>query len=450
MIKLFLIILILIGTLILVSEAYIFLNASYIVPVLIILYIVINIWYLYKFRKNKLFCYELLFALSFFCCSFLTQFVYPLLDSWQSRIFVDSDLIIIKTYLVCFIGYCCYLLPLTFQSNAHTISYSTLKFNNKSVQLSNIISFLFIVLFYVMGGSSLLTLYSSMDTLDSLSNRFSGWGQYLGYAQLAYVISVIINLASDRIRTKNLISLIKELPKLFLINSVLLVGPLLMSGLRSGALEVIIPFLMVYGFSIKQLKFKHIAIILGIFFVVMQIIGLTRTGDSLDSTSISFITYVRDFIPANAANTYLIDYVDRHGPTMGGNMILPILSIVPFLQSFYLALFSDAAIAPMSSSFFTSSFDSWSGLGTGMIGDIYYTFGFIGVLLLMFIYGFFLRTLYCSRKRSSFAILVLLTGNAIFAPRVEYSYMIRTIVWGALLMYIIISLTKNKTILDEH
>ena len=444
MLKLFLMVIILAGNMILMSKSHFFLNISYIVPIVILLYFVINIWYLYKYRRNKLFCFELLFALSFFCCSFLTPFVYPMLDSWQSRIFIHSDFIISKTYLVCFLGYCSYLLPLTFQSNIHIEYYSTLKFNNKSVQFTNIITFLFIVLFYIMGGSSLLTLYSSMDTLDSLSNRFSGWGQYLGYAQLAYIISVIINLGSDRIYTKNFISLIKVLPKLFLFNSMLLVVPLLLSGLRSRALEVIIPILMVYGFLIRQLTFKDIALILGITFVVMQIIGLTRTGDSLDSTNISFITYVRDFIPANAANTYLIDYADRHGPTMGGNMILPILSIVPFLQSFYLAIFTDVAIDPMSSSFFTNSFDSWSGLGTGIIGDLYYTFGLIGVLILMFLYGFFLRMMYCSKKRSAFAVLVLLTGNAIFAPRVEYSYMIRTIVWGALLLYIIISLTNNK------
>lgn len=74
----------------------------------------------------------------------------------------------------------------------------------------------------------------------------------------------------------------------------------------------------------------------------MVYIGLTRSGDvggDLGKDSL-FLTFVYDFVSANGANSFLIDYVDKYGTTGGSNMILQAASIVPFLQSIILLFIS--------------------------------------------------------------------------------------------------------------
>lgn len=68
------------------------------------------------------------------------------------------------------------------------------------------------------------------------------------------------------------------------------------------------------------------------------------------------------------------------------------------------------------------------GLGTALIGDIYYSFGIIGVVVLMFLIGLLVNKL--SRTHNSpyaMALLIVLAGNALFSPRVEYCYILRSL-----------------------
>ena len=63
----------------------------WLIPVTILLYVVENMVYLYKYRRDQLLCFEFFFSIAFFLCSFLTPFVFPLLDSYQGRAFVDTE-----------------------------------------------------------------------------------------------------------------------------------------------------------------------------------------------------------------------------------------------------------------------------------------------------------------------------------------------------------------------
>lgn len=74
-------------------------------------------------------------------------------------------------------------------------------------------------------------------------------------------------------------------------------------------------------------------------------------------------------------------------------MLLQLASIVPFMQSFILLFIPRSSLALSSSTMFTNSFmdSTQGGMGTALIGDIYYTFGVIGVIILMFLLGYFLK-----------------------------------------------------------
>ena len=390
-----------------------------------ILFLIMNICYLYKYRRNQLICFEFLFAIAFFLCSFLTPYIYSLLDNYQGRTFVATDYNTFRVYCIAFIGYCAYMFGLCF---------------------------IFVVLFYLTGGSRLITLYS--DVASDLSQRYGAWGEYMTYAMYAYTLSIVINFSKIGPYTASLISFFKNLPFFFYINSLLLVVPLLISGLRSSALQLLIPLIMMYGITIKRISsIKVIALILA-GYIFMVFIGLIRSGDTggdLGQDSL-FLTFVYDFVSANGANSFLIDYTDKYGITGGSNMILQTLSIIPFFQSIILSFVSKDNFAPNSSKFFTESFmdSTQGGLGTALIGDIYYSFGIVGVIILMFLIGLLVNKL--SRAHNSpyaIALLIMFSGNALFAPRVEYCYILRSLSYTIIFLYIILSVSHNRSASNE-
>ena len=70
----------------------------------------------------------------------------------------------------------------------------------------------------------------------------------------------------------------------------------------------------------------------------MVFIGLIRSGDTggdLGQDSL-FLTFVYDFVSANGANSFLIDYTDKYGIAGGSNMILQTLSIIPFFNQYFI------------------------------------------------------------------------------------------------------------------
>lgn len=440
-----------------ISSWYINFLGDKFVPVTGILFLIMNICYLYKYRRNQLICFEFLFAIAFFLCSFLTPYVYPLLDSLQGQTFVATDYNTLQVYCIAFIGYCAYMFGLCcIKENTHNdqgaIKYQ-LSFNNASCKYSNIFCFIFIVLFYLNGGGRLITLYS--DLTGDLHNRYGAWGEYMLYAMYAYTLSIIINFSKKGQHSTSLVSFLKNLSPLFYINSLLLVVPLLISGLRSGALQLLIPLIMTYGIMVKRISsIKVLALILA-GYILMVYIGLTRSGDTggdFGQDSL-FLTFVCDFVPANGANSFLIDYVDKYGITGGSNMILQAASIIPFFQSIILLFISKDIFAPTSSKLFTESFmdSTQGGLGTALIGDIYYSFGLIGVIILMFLIGLLVNKL--TRAHNSpyaMSLLIVLAGNALFTPRVEYCYILRSLSFTIIFLYIILFVSHNRVSPNEY
>ena len=126
-------------------------------------------------------------------------------------------------------------------------------------------------------------------------------------------------------------------------------------------------------------------------------------------------------------------------------MIQQTLSIIPFFQSIILSFVSKDNFAPKSSKFFTESFmdSTQGGLGTALIGDIYYSFGIVGVIILMFLIGLLVNKL-SRAPNSPYAI-----GNALFAPRVEYCYILRSLSYTIIFLYIILSVSHNRSASNE-
>lgn len=406
------------------------------------LYILLTCVYLNRYRKTQLFCFEMIFGISFFMSTLSLPYVLSIIDDWHARIFVKNDIVQVKAYLICFIGYLCYMLGLVLNNQKPKYHCHNLiidyKFTSHSVQIANFFTLLSIILFYAMGGSSLLTLYSNQG--PDLSMRLGSWGEFMQYAMCFYTVSIMVNLLSEKVEKSSVMRFLRSLPILFYLNTALLVIPLVISGYRSNAVQLIIPMILMYSLVIKKLSFKKIALMLVGGYLVLFVIGMTRSGGHIEDSSFDSYAVIQDFVSANAANTFFVDYVDEHGSTGGGNMILKMAAIIPFMQSLIVAIFGRNSFPQDSSSVFTLTFYNHGegGLGTSLIGDLYYSLGLIGTMALMFILG---RIIYITNKKRglySILILLILTGNAIFAARVEYFYIVRFITYAVIFLYVVL------------
>ena len=78
---------------------------------------------------------------------------------------------------------------------------------------------------------------------------------------------------------------LRSLPILFYLNTALLVIPLVISGYRSNAVQLIIPMILMYSLAIKKLSFKKIALMLVGGYLVLFVIGMTRSGGHIEDSS---------------------------------------------------------------------------------------------------------------------------------------------------------------------
>jgi hypothetical protein len=126
-----------------------------------------TIYYLFRYKKKNLFCFELFFAISFYLCSFLTLFLLPIMDEYEARAFVVNDIVILKAYALSMIGYLCYIMGLVVWNKNNTTEKSFLirfdVINKNTNTVANILCSIFIILMFFNGGTRMFTIYSDSN-----------------------------------------------------------------------------------------------------------------------------------------------------------------------------------------------------------------------------------------------------------------------------------------------
>lgn len=407
-------------------------------------YLASNILYFWK--KKNIVNFEFFFALAFFCACFLTYFIVKEGEGFAYFTF-SSNPSLVRGIALAMVGYHCYLCGLlsiktTYKSKK--INIDSLRMSKNAAFWSNIICILTFCIFIAFGGINVLYIYSGEASRE---------GDYMGvllYWILAYSVAAFANFSSMNFDTsKGVIANVFSFDKLFVINTLIITIFLLMSGYRSQAMQVILPLLICFSVFVKQISARNVFVILICGMMLMVIIGMTRSGGEFES-DLSYITYFRDFNAANSSLGFFIDEVERKGITGGSNYIPQVLSIVPYLQSIVSNFVDFDTFATPSSRYFTWNFDSDSGLGTNIIADIYYTFGFVGVVVLMFILGRMCTVFSTYKNKYYFLVYIIFTGNAIFSARVEFPYVLRMLAWGCLFLFAVIFFSKPKSRICIH
>ena len=411
-----------------------------------IIYLILTVWYMYKYKRENIICFELLFSLSYWLCCFFAIFVLNDIDNYivSQQLTFFSTTMLCRSCILCMIGYLFYLLGLCCGQKKKICNVDFVIRQNPLVnKLLNSMTTFFIILFFVLGGYTLYYSYDQTVTVNLLGgNRFGRFGTAMALSFILLNISTISNLCTiDTSKCNSIWKFLKSLDIVYSFNMLVMSLFLLACGYRSGVMQIIIPFFVVLSLR-KIIKTKTSILIIVMGLILLALVGLLRSRTSslgMIAEEMSIVLFFRDFFGANSAVPSLIEYVDVHGTANFRNAINAILAAIPFLQSIISGVFGDDWIAISSSNLYTNeisqSFDS--GMGTNIIGDLYYTGGFVCVIALMFMLGCIIRKISNSTNKYALIVMACLVGNAVFMPRVEFFYITQSCGFAIIIYWIV-------------
>jgi len=316
--------------------------------------------------------------------------------------------------------------------------------------LNSVFQSLTLIVFIVtlaLGGYKLLFQYSM-----NYADRWAGVGNLFDLLIIFSMISTVLEfLRLGRKKFDYTKDVLRNTDIIYRVNMLLILGFFLLTGYRSEFLLLLLPIIFLFSNFVHRITAK--VLVLSLIFAVFGLAAI-KTIRAMPSGLLSirnlvdYIDYLKnvggeprqllaylfdDLTSANAANFFFTEYVKTNGITMGKNIVLQLLAVIPFLQSSFMVLFNFTPM-PSSSEVFTRSINGvnyTSGLGTHIIGDLYYTFGLPGVVILMFVLGLIVALLENKAsgeyKHSIYDLVALcfLIGNSLYATRVEYFFILR-------------------------
>lgn len=418
-------------------------NADALITQMNIAYIAVSVIYLFLVRRKNLLCPEFFMALTFYTGTYLIAFS-DVLDF--RSIYQFSGYIVLQTISLATIGWMFFIIGALLAKNRKypktRVIYTPSNQISNATQNRNIFLVLMIISIawmMVIDSNYLLNKYNA-----AVSGAASGMIFYV-------VIFVIATSYYEFTRLKllgvnNFYKLIKSINKVYLAFFIFVSTlTFVLFGDRSTAVQMIIPFFILYYMFINRIKAITIIALLACGIFMALFVKDSRQGGSVSiSDSFNLSNMVADFVPINAATPTLIQYTDMHGCTMGSNMLDQILAVVPFLQG---AVLDDNTNLSQKSSIVNSvellGTNFHSGQGTNVVGDLYYSFNMWGVVFGMLLAGYVFTYLFNkvmtdnSASRYSIIALLILFGNIVYFTRVEYTFILRTLSFTILIMYIV-------------
>lgn len=405
-------------------------------------YISVSVIYLFLVRRKRIFCPEFFLTLTFYAGTYLVAWG-DVLDF--RSIYQFSGYIVLKTISLATIAWMFFILGALLAKNRN---YSKKKIiHTPSNQISNAKQNRNIFLALTIISLAWMMVIDSNYLLNKYKVGVSGSASGMIFYIIIFVITTSyyeftrLKLLGVKILSQFLKSINKAYLVCFTFISVL---TFVLFGDRSTAVQMIIPFFILYYLFINRVKTVIIIALVACGVFVSLFVRNIRLGSSVSlADSFSLSNMVIDFIPINAATPTLIQYTDMHGCTMGNNMVDQILAVVPFLQG--VILDKETNLATKSSvvnSVELLGANFHSGQGTNVVGDLYYSFDLWGVILGMLLAGYAFAYLFNKVIKDDFAsrysiiALLILFGNIVYFTRVEYTFIFRTLSFAILIMYI--------------
>lgn len=431
------------------------------IPILFnpIIYILLCILYIRKYRSQNLFCFEFIFFIVNFIIIYFNVIVFDILDESgpaYGMAFLGSR----KADLVNMIAFYSVMIGFT-TGNHYKINIKHKLWNNYLI-LHKEVDFLLI--------SRILTLIIITFSLYlATSGEISSWFHYgednagsgggsntnLVYLTVLFMCNSVIEFSRlSKNKVKDISTLIKNINIPYCICILLISIILLISGNRNESLLIIIPPILLYSIFIQQISNRMMLWGVAWGWLVMTVIGVLRsTGDNSSSDAeIGAYESVRDFAFANMSTTYLINETDKAGPIYFNDAVPGIASSIPFLggvvnmvipRKYYRSL-DETTYGILGPNPFT-------GLGTSLTGDLYYfgglPFVIIYLVLLGYLVSFFFNKFTFRKKYNIWEIILyaFLFSNVVYCLRAEWLMPFRYVGFS----YFIIFILSNTFIIHK-
>ena len=282
--------------------------------------------------------------------------------------------------------------------------------------------------------------YSQSAYLDSAG----GFSPLIPYILLLITFVSNVIIVSEFYNKKRTIRY--KISKLALISIGVVVLILLLGGSRSNASYIALPIIGIYCMMFKPLNVRQVLTFVILSIAAMWLIGQLRTGDSMSSV-VNPILYIVDLTIPSRNNYAVYEYVQEKGFTYGASFI-GVFTVIPFLSNF-LGLVNGSGELLTQSFFDAHPNYNMIGLGTTVIADIYIAFGFVGVVILMYLFGKIVKKYTIGAMWGNYYSIVIyaaLFSVSLFTVRGYVTTGLRPAIWCFLIAYINLHLKFSKKV----
>lgn len=401
-------------------------------------YVAAFVTYMWRYRKENLFCFELMAMPIGFIGLFFLDIISPYVPLLTRFYDVGDDLIKEKSATLQMIAWLIFLI-------------GSIVAHNKGVKLSksqqyrmNYRAFLYlltgillllIVYDYYSGIFDTWFYYSNTDTME-VEDRNEGLGHLTCLIVAASIVDVV------RLRDNGVTGLwdyIKKCNKILIIEWAFISFLLILSGNRNEMMLVALPLVVAFSKCIKQISNKVLLTGMALGVLLMVFVGSSRQeGVGSEDANFEAASFFIDFAVLGYDCDYVIKYTDQHGFNYLSELPGYVLSGLPFLGPRILD-FVGYEPPIRSGRIATDSVGSISGLGTSLIGDSYYAGGLLWVVIFMYALGYVMSRLYNSDKSmNKYHLLVYsyMVANSLYFVRSHWGFPIGTIEYCAIILWV--------------
>ena len=428
----------------------------------LIVSILLSVLYLVIYRRNSIFCYETFFLLLFVLSTYFNEIIV--------KNMLDTSNVMLAYFNVSFsnktenkgiiLNTLCLVVFLIGATRVNMMSSNTI--HNNFFKINRNLSLSINVLAVITG---LYIMYLG------LSGVISSWFQYsnnvsdFSNSDIVYLTMLFLvntSLEFSRLfdnKCNSLKSFFLKVNRIYFVEILFIGGVLLISGNRNECLLVMLPMIVSYHIFIKKIDTKQFFIMFSVGVSLMIVIGLTRQSNDLallQDKTINLYEMSRDFCFVDNNTKYLIDFTDKFSPAGFKNAFLNLLSSIPFLGGIVVSvtgLSYDTRSVDLTTQGMQLSSNMESGLGTSLMGDLYYTGGTFFTLFFMYFLGWLIATLYrrfmIEKKYDIWMLIIYLFmfSNVVYIIRAEWTMPFRYIGFSfviALLLRLIQPIKKLK------
>ena len=415
---------------------------SYRIPVIvdIVLYLLFYVSYLIIYRRENILCFELMALPIAFIGLFFDDIIYPFSSDISSFFSVGNQFVKNKSEDIQMMAFFIFLAGCE-TGNRYRIKQKDSIVRNNYVSYDMLIHIittvllLLIVYDYITGVFSTWFYYSNSDIMD-VDDRNQGLGHLTCLLLAATGVEIV------RLRNKGVNSLkffLKKINKLYLVEWIFISFLLVYSGNRNEMLLIALPLIVGYTVCVKKIPNRTILLAGAAGVVLMVLVGMTRKEEvSFSGSQLKGISFVIDFADLGYNTDYLIDYTDKNGTTNFKDLPSFLLSGIPYIGNVIIKAL-DMKGVEASASLTTDSVNSSSGLGTSLIGDLYYSAGSLWVVVFMYFLGYSLSRLYHSDKNINIYLLVFysyMVANSVYYVRSAWAFPITVIEYAFTIIFL--------------